>query len=339
MSEVQFNCIQPPCGPAQGPFVPPTAPSGFNPPASFFTIDPFDPFRHLPAFDSFFPGPLTAADFANDPTLLSLFLGLGPLPAGQTAPTPTDLQAPDEPMTAADQEVFDEAVTEILPPLEQGPGLSVGEAIAMGLPADIIATLRENERLREEARRLQEEGQFGVVPSETPPTPEPTAQPLPEEGSRVSIGPTGIPDFLPGIDPTTGQAEPDLSNPEFEGEPMADLSNILGTLGRAIGGSLDSDPATPGIFGGGLGTSLPDIIGAFAGTVGTPPTPRDTQVAAATGSTPQQVATVRKLCRSRRRRRRMLTKSDIADITTMAAILGKSSEAFKTWLATQRLSR
>ena len=37
-------------------------------------------------------------------------------------------------------------------------------------------------------------------------------------------------------------------------------------------------------------------------------------------------------CR-RRRRRRMLTKSDIADISTMASILGKNSEAFKTWLA------
>ena len=34
-----------------------------------------------------------------------------------------------------------------------------------------------------------------------------------------------------------------------------------------------------------------------------------------------------------RRRKRMATKSDIADIATMASLLGKNSEAFKTWLA------
>lgn len=37
--------------------------------------------------------------------------------------------------------------------------------------------------------------------------------------------------------------------------------------------------------------------------------------------------------RPKRRRRRMLTKSDVADISTMAALLGKNSESFKTWLA------
>lgn len=36
------------------------------------------------------------------------------------------------------------------------------------------------------------------------------------------------------------------------------------------------------------------------------------------------------------RRKRLLTKSDVADISTMASLLGKNSEAFKTWLAVNR---
>ncbi len=36
----------------------------------------------------------------------------------------------------------------------------------------------------------------------------------------------------------------------------------------------------------------------------------------------------------KRRRRRMLTKSDVADIAVMANMLGKGSESFRTWLAT-----
>lgn len=41
----------------------------------------------------------------------------------------------------------------------------------------------------------------------------------------------------------------------------------------------------------------------------------------------------------RRRRRRLLTSSDVKDITVMASLLGKNSEAFKTWLATSQRSR
>jgi len=36
------------------------------------------------------------------------------------------------------------------------------------------------------------------------------------------------------------------------------------------------------------------------------------------------------------RRKRLLTKSDVADISTMASLLGKNSESFKTWLAVSR---
>ncbi|GAG35621.1 unnamed protein product, partial [marine sediment metagenome] len=42
---------------------------------------------------------------------------------------------------------------------------------------------------------------------------------------------------------------------------------------------------------------------------------------------------------TRRRRRRLLTASDVKDITVMAALLGKGSQAFATWLATSQRSR
>lgn len=60
---------------------------------------------------------------------------------------------------------------------------------------------------------------------------------------------------------------------------------------------------------------------------------RAARAAAAAGVSPEQAAFVLAHCRPRRRRKRMLTKSDVADISTMAALLGKSSESFRTWLA------
>lgn len=62
-------------------------------------------------------------------------------------------------------------------------------------------------------------------------------------------------------------------------------------------------------------------------------TRRAQAIAAATGQPVEQVAAILAAGRPRRRRRRMLTKSDIADISTMSALLGKNSESFKTWLA------
>jgi len=59
---------------------------------------------------------------------------------------------------------------------------------------------------------------------------------------------------------------------------------------------------------------------------------RDIDIAAATGTTPELVDVILKLGRRNRRRKRMLTKSDIGDISTMRQILG-GGEAFKVWLA------
>lgn len=56
-------------------------------------------------------------------------------------------------------------------------------------------------------------------------------------------------------------------------------------------------------------------------------------IAAATGLGTDMIAGILEAGKPKRRRRRMLTKSDTADIATMAALLGKGSESFKTWLA------
>jgi len=59
---------------------------------------------------------------------------------------------------------------------------------------------------------------------------------------------------------------------------------------------------------------------------------RDIQIAQVAGTSPEMVDLVLKLGRRNRRRPRMLTKSDIADISTMKAILG-GGKAFELWLA------
>ena len=293
---------------------------------------------------------------------------MGPTTTSGLATGDAGMAPPDETLMSAEEQIqFDASVTDILQPPsleEQFPGynqpartgISLQEAISMGLDQRTIEQIRLNEQIAERARLLAESGEFGVVPDEA--TPQPLEEPLSEESGRVSIGPVGPVEWL-GSGTATGAEEPHVLDPELEGEPMADLSGILGTIGRAIGGSLDADPATPGIFGGGLGTSLPDVLGGIGQAIGgsysqdlppvtslpspngaaMPTTNRDAAIAAALGVSPNQVAAIKKYCRTRRRRRRMLTKSDIADISTMASLLGKSSEAFKTWLATQRLSR
>lgn len=137
-------------------------------------------------------------------------------------------------------------------------------------------------------------------------------------------------------------------------------------------GSFDFDPATPGIFGdstaGGLATTT-DFLGGLYQTykgsqaAATPYSPlqldagaaprttppmystaipgrsavgcisqRDIDIAAAANTSPELVDLVLKLGRRNRRRPRMLTKSDIADISTMKAILG-GGKAFELWLA------
>ncbi len=89
---------------------------------------------------------------------------------------------------------------------------------------------------------------------------------------------------------------------------QAGFGAILPLAGRALG------------LGGG-GTGMVSAVGKTAA------------IAAATGLGIDMVAGILSAGRPKRRRRRMLTKSDVADISTMAALLGKNSESFKTWLA------
>ena len=93
-----------------------------------------------------------------------------------------------------------------------------------------------------------------------------------------------------------------------------------------------------GIFSGGAWDAITDYFDTTEVTTLNAPNPycltkKQIAAAQAAGMSPEQAALFAKASRSRRRRRRMLTKSDVADISTMAALLGKGSEAFKTWLA------
>lgn len=128
----------------------------------------------------------------------------------------------------------------------------------------------------------------------------------------------------------------------------------IGLLGRSTAETL------PGVLGGIVGqyfgqpmgptnlgaANLPPYINPSTqvsatnvvpiGTAGRPTvgciSQRDIQIAAAAGTSPEMVDLILKLGRRNRRRRRMLTKSDIGDISTMRQILG-NGEAFKLWLA------
>jgi len=168
---------------------------------------------------------------------------------------------------------------------------------------------------------------------------------------------------------TTGAAESNRRSSGPGAQPMGWLTDF----GQRVYGSIDFNPATPGIFGSSADaplTSIPDLLGGLASTyltsavsspaaaqlppyinpstqvsatnivpitAGSRPTvgcisQRDIQIAAAAGTSPEMVDLILKLGRRNRRRRRMLTKSDIGDISTMRQILG-NGEAFKLWLA------
>jgi len=172
-----------------------------------------------------------------------------------------------------------------------------------------------------------------------------------------------------GSSPPAGPWESNGGSGQFGEQPMGWLADF----GSSLLGSIDFDPATPGIFGSSTEsplTSIPDLIGGLAGsyitgrvatgpadtlppyvnpttrvsttnvvpitTAGRVPvgciSQRDIQIAAAAGTSPEMVDLILKLGRRNRRRRRMLTKSDIGDISTMRQILG-NGEAFKLWLA------
>ncbi len=180
----------------------------------------------------------------------------------------------------------------------------------------------------------------------------------PEEASAPNVfaTPVGRPEWIASVDEAPWQAQPDPFSAEPEGKPMADLTDILGFVGQAanIYQQFQDPPPVqnlnaqqyPGSWQDWLDgptdllepsptptTSLPN-----GGAVATPYaggciSQRDRNIAAASGVSPEAVDRVLHFARQgRRRRRRMLTKSDIGDISTMRQILG-GGEAFKVWLA------
>lgn len=171
------------------------------------------------------------------------------------------------------------------------------------------------------------------VATDEPPLP--AAELPPEEPEPVEVlPPLAITDLPSGPDP--GEApwtiEPDAPPSEPEDQSM-DLSSLLGGAlnaatayyGYRAGRDAPQRLAQPRGYDGSTWDWLDGPLDTTRGlfdTSASPPPPVGGRVIPRTGQP----------CR-RRRRRRMLTKSDIADISTMSVLLGRNSEAFKTWLA------
>jgi len=179
-----------------------------------------------------------------------------------------------------------------------------------------------------------------------------------EPAPNIFTTPVGLPEWVGSVDEAPRTPEPDLSPPEPEDEPMAVLTDIMGALAQAgtIYQSFQQQPAPfPAAQAPYQGSWRDWIDGPMdvLAPSGTPPTPttslpggtmalpyaggcisrRDQEIAAASGLSPEAVDRVLYYARKgRRRRKRMLTKSDIGDISTMRQILG-GGKAFDVWLA------
>lgn len=120
-------------------------------------------------------------------------------------------------------------------------------------------------------------------------------------------------------------AAPPAVNPalpiQFAGGPGTLASTPAAALARTAAMVIPSGvTAMAGLVPTGLGGLLGKAFG----------------IAAAYGLSVEVVSAILREGTPKRRRKRLLTKSDVADISTMAALLGKNSEAFKTWLAVSR---
>jgi len=200
------------------------------------------------------------------------------------------------------------------------------------------------------------EGQYATVP--IPPRREVSAQvsdiheaPTQEPTGLVHTPIIGPPIFVGGLVPAAGEDEPDLYETEPEEQSM-DLSSILGAVSQVADIYQSFQPPQqlppvqqPSTYPGSIRdwvdgpfdflepSAAPVATGAPMAYSGGCISNRDRQIAAASGVSAEAVDRVLHYARQgRRRRRRMLTKSDIGDISTMKQILG-NGEAFKLWLA------
>jgi len=169
-----------------------------------------------------------------------------------------------------------------------------------------------------------------------------------------------------GVGSVTRLPKPSGGNSELGGQPMGWLDTAYAFGGSFLNAQQPSIYENIGLLGGATAATLPGVLGGIAGqyfgqsniaspaplppylnpTTATTSVPvasirstavgcisqRDIDIAAAAGTSPEMVDLILKLGRRNRRRKRMLTKSDIGDISTMRQILG-GGEAFKVWLA------
>lgn len=191
--------------------------------------------------------------------------------------------------------------------------------------------------------------------------PPPAPPPTPDLAAIVPTPTVERGEFFTDLPEAPRQVEPDLYEAQLEEEPMGlDLSGIA----RGIVGGAAQSFVQDLNWDYGFDDALGDIVDYYTAPAPTPipaPSPqprgippplangsalpmaaygggcisnRDRAIAAASGSSPEMVDRVLHYARQgRHRRKRMLTKGDIGDISTMAALLGKNSDAFKTWLA------
>ena len=184
------------------------------------------------------------------------------------------------------------------------------------------------------------------------------------------LGVVGAPQPSTVRDPVTAARTPQSNgrSREFGEQPMGWLESTLGFGASFLNAQQPSIYENIGLLGSATSATLPSVLGGIASQYfnqpATPPastlppyvnpttqvsatnvTPitsrgipvgcisqRDIDIAAAAGTSPEMVDLILKLGRRNRRRKRMLTKSDIGDISVMRQMLG-NGEAFKLWLA------
>ncbi len=177
-----------------------------------------------------------------------------------------------------------------------------------------------------------------------------------EPAAIVRTTPVGEPEWIASVDEIAGTPQPDILPIESRPEPMADLTDLLGYVGQAanIYQQFQSPPPAqnlnateyPGSWQDWLDgptdlleptaappvTSIPTGGNVAAPYAGGCISQRDRRIAAASGVSPEAVDRVLHYARQgRRRRRRMLTKSDLGDIAAARAVMSASD--FKVWLA------
>jgi len=283
------------------------------------------------------------------------------LPNLHGIPTLGEIMATDGPPTGSSVRFLQYAAPIVAAGISERENREIDAAIEeQSLRAERIEQLGEFKETIHPDRLLDIAGNIAEGIYATVPPPPRIAAPEEVLAPVVQTQPVGRPEWVGSVGEAPWTPEPDTLPPE-PGDQSMDLSSILGAFSTAadIYGTIQTArapppqafvapgpaPATPydnswqDWVDGPLNflepsTSIPSAGGtvpqAYSGGC---ISQRDRRIAAASGVSPEAVDRVLHYARQgRRRRRRMLTKSDVGDISTMKAILG-NGEAFKLWLA------